>query len=76
MMMMVGGASGLQVPTFIAGSQHHRSSLLVHPPGLDSLDQTEEVLLALRNQSHDIIQVWEGGSLVLHPVRLQTQRDR
>lgn len=42
--------------------QQHRRSLLVHPPGLNPLKKTEEVLLVSRDR--------EGTALVVHPVRL------
>lgn len=73
MMMMEGGASRLCVRVLLTVPQQ-RSTLLIHPPGLDSLDQREEVLLTVRNRSEHVIQVWEGTPLVLHPVRLQTER--
>lgn len=74
MIIMVGG--GGTSCFFIILTYQQPGSLLIHSPGLDSLDQIEEVLLTLWNWSNHIIQISQGAPLVLHPVRLQRERDR
>lgn len=74
---MRGGASCVCVVVVLIGwpvCQQQRGSLLIHPPGLNSLNQTEEILLTFRNRTNCIIQIRKGAPLVLHPVRLQTVR--
>lgn len=69
--VVVGGGGWVQV-VILGVSYQQWGSLLVHPPGLNSLDQTEEILLTFRDWSNHISEIRKGGSLVLHPVRLQT----
>lgn len=72
--MMVGRPGWTMVLVILGLPQQHQGSLLVHPPGLNPLDQSEEVFLILWIRNQHVVQFWEGASLVLHPVRLQTHR--
>lgn len=65
MMMVVGGARFERL---------ERSSLLIHSPGLNSLNQRQELILTFRRQTQNIIGVRKRAPLILHPVRLQSER--
>lgn len=77
MEMIRGGASCVSVDVrvlVLSVCRQQGGSLLVHPPGLNSLNQTEEILLTFRNRTDHVVQIRKGAPLVLHPVRLQTDR--
>lgn len=70
MMMTPRGDAWVIVIVVLCGWHQHWGSLLIHPPRLDSVDKTEEILLSVRKEPGHILQVWEGTTLVLHSVRL------
>lgn len=79
MEMIRGGAScvsvDVRVLVVLSVCRQQGGSLLVHPPGLNSLNQTEEILLTFRNRTDHVVQIRKGAPLVLHPVRLQTDSE-